>query len=112
MDKPTNPSSFFSWLELWFLRRFLRKHISQSRDHDQRIQAIYFLVRERAEEAFPEDNAPTLDEFLCEQFEKTQKSLALRRAHDAALQALGLVSLLRPGPEDATEEEDPCQANP
>lgn len=59
-------------LERWFLQRVLRNEVTHGYDHDKRISALYGMIRAAAEDEFTEDNAPTLSDFLSEQFEKTQ----------------------------------------
>ena len=59
-------------LELWIVRRYLRKQVIQGYDHHVRIAGLYQLIRDAAEAEFTEDNAPTLSSFLAECFESTQ----------------------------------------
>ena len=54
--------------EQWFLRRVIRKEVRRGYDHDLRITQLYTAIREAAEQEFTEDNVPTLNDFLTEQF--------------------------------------------
>ena len=54
------------------LKGIFKKAVIQGHDHTRNIERIYKLLREAAEEEFTEDNAPTLDGFLLECFEKSQ----------------------------------------
>jgi hypothetical protein len=60
-------------IQRWFLRRLLRQEVVQGPDHARRISELYGLIREAAENEFTEDNAPTMDAFLSECFQTTQK---------------------------------------
>ena len=56
----------------WMLGRIFRQEVRQGYDHDARIRTLYAKIRNAARKEFCEDNAPTLDSFLREQFELTQ----------------------------------------
>jgi len=59
-------------IEKWIVRNTIAKEVVQGWDHARNIQALYALIREACEAEFTEDNAPTMDVFLRELFEKTQ----------------------------------------
>jgi len=61
--------------ERWFIRRVFARDFVQGHDHARNIERVYGLVREVCEDEFTEDNAPTIDAFLSEQFKKTQYSM-------------------------------------
>lgn len=52
-------------------RTLVRDQLRQGPTTDRRIQRLYAIIREEAHSEFYEDNMPTLDEFLKEQFDKT-----------------------------------------
>lgn len=59
--------------EMWILQRIFKRAVIQSEHHAKNIELIYGAVREAAEKEFTEDNTPTIDDFLRERFEATQK---------------------------------------
>lgn len=62
-------------LELWLLRRLLRKHIvtnTWNGDHMHATGGIFQMVREVWHEVSYEDNAATISSCLSECFEATQ----------------------------------------
>ena len=59
--------------EKWFIKRVIRKEVKQSDIHALNIRNLYSMIREACENEFTEDNDPTLNSFLKEQFERTQK---------------------------------------
>jgi len=58
--------------EKWFIKRVFEREVIQGYDHDKRISNLYGMVREACRNEFIEDNKPTLDAFLREQFERAQ----------------------------------------
>lgn len=54
----------------WFLRRAIAGELRRAGP-----ASLYRMVRESAVAEFAEDNAPTLNAFLSEQFEATQDAL-------------------------------------
>jgi hypothetical protein len=58
--------------ENWFLKRIIKREVQQDYDHDKKHQALYQMIRDAHREEFTEDNEVTADDFLLEQFEKTQ----------------------------------------
>jgi hypothetical protein len=54
------------------LKKIFKEAVIQGPDHTGNIERIYKLLREATETEFTEDNAPTLDKFLLECFEKSQ----------------------------------------
>lgn len=56
-------------LEHFLLTRIFKRQVRQGPNHDKRIQYLYLMVRQAAEEEFPEDNSNTLETFLDEQFQ-------------------------------------------
>ena len=61
--------------ERWMLRRIFRRAMAQSPAHPNNIRDIYSLVREAARKEFYEDNDPTLNLFLQEQFAAAQQEV-------------------------------------
>lgn len=61
-----------SRLELWFLRRILRKIVTQGYYHSERIKDMYREIRVACEREFYEDNAATISSNLEEWFQATQ----------------------------------------
>ena len=59
--------------EKWFINRILKREVKQSSVHAKNISNLYGMIREVCESEFTEDNDPTLNSFLKEQFERTQK---------------------------------------
>jgi len=59
-------------LELFILKRILKKEVRQSFDHDAKITNLYTLIREAVTTEFTEDNVYTTDSYLRELFESTQ----------------------------------------
>lgn len=64
-----------NWLEEWGLRQIIRKQVIQGVGHDGRIANLYRVIREAVEEEFIEDSAITIDVFLKELFEMSQKCI-------------------------------------
>ena len=58
--------------ENWFLKRIIKREVQQGYTHDLMIMALYSMIRQACVEEFTEDNAPTMDAFLSELFERTQ----------------------------------------
>lgn len=58
--------------ERWFLKRLLKKLMRNKPWHDLHVRDVYSMVRRAAVEEFTEDNAPTTDDFLRREFERTQ----------------------------------------
>lgn len=54
--------------ERWIMARIIRKQVRQGHDHAERITEMYKMIREASEKEFNEDNIPTLNSFLTEQF--------------------------------------------
>lgn len=61
-----------NWFTHWFLKRTFRQEVKQGHYHDLKISNLYAMIREAAENEFTEDNAPTIDAFLRECFERAQ----------------------------------------
>jgi len=59
--------------EKWFVKRVFAKEVTQGYDHNMRIIHLYRMINKAAKKEFVEDNKPTLDAFLKEQFEKALK---------------------------------------
>ena len=57
--------------EKWFIKRIFEREVQQGYDHDKKIMNLYRMVHRAALKEFREDNKPTLDDFLREQFEKS-----------------------------------------
>lgn len=62
-----------SRFEKWLLKLIIAKASIQG-DHRKNIEMIYQIIRECFEERFTEDNASTMDQFLKDRFELTQKN--------------------------------------
>lgn len=62
-----------SKLKYWILKKIIRSEIIQGECHDKKITGLYQMIRDAAEEEFTEDNIPTMNSFLQECFDKTQK---------------------------------------
>ena len=73
-----------SRFELWFIRRVLKREVTQGFDHDRRITNLYGLIRAACEREFYEDNSITLDASLREWFEASQFSPQSTGEADAA----------------------------
>jgi hypothetical protein len=58
--------------ERWFLKRIIKREVRQGYDHAAKHVALYQMIRDAHRAEFTEDNAVTADDFLQEQFEKTQ----------------------------------------
>jgi hypothetical protein len=54
------------------LKKIFEQAVRQRPEHDKNIRCIFKLLREAVENEFREDNAPTLDGFMLEIFEKSQ----------------------------------------
>ena len=63
-----------SRFEKWILKGIFAKAVIQGPDHTHNITKLYSMIREACDEKFREDNSPTIDHFLLECFDKTQKS--------------------------------------
>lgn len=61
--------------EEWFLRRVIRKEVTQGYDHAQKITNLYTMIRVAAEQEFTEDNVVTMNSYLTEWFEKSLRKL-------------------------------------
>lgn len=61
----------------WLFKRLVAREVIQGYDHARNIEYLYAMIREKCEEEFTEDNAPTMDSFLRERFEATQTASAL-----------------------------------
>lgn len=57
----------------FIFKSIIRKQVRQGPNHPDKIQFLYQMIRDAAEEEFYEDNTPTLNCFLKELFTKTQK---------------------------------------
>lgn len=62
-----------SSFDMWLLRRIFKRAVIQSPEHANNITKIYATLREAAHNEFTEDNTPTLDDFMRERFEISQK---------------------------------------
>ena len=60
-------------IELWILKRIIKKEISQNITHKNNIINLYQIIRNAIESEFTEDNYITTDNFLLECFTETQK---------------------------------------
>ena len=58
--------------ENWMLKRIARRLVVQSPSHASNIAKYYEIMTEAAEKEFREDNVPTVNSFLQEQFEKAK----------------------------------------
>ncbi len=54
----------YNFLEKWFLRKIIKKTVTQGWSHRLRIIEFYRLLIDGARLEFSEDNKPTLDMFL------------------------------------------------
>ena len=54
-------------LEEWFLKRIIAKEVKHG-NHAERIAHLFDLIYQACKKEFVEDNAPTLNAFLLEQF--------------------------------------------
>ena len=57
--------------EKWFIKRVIEREVMQGYDHDKKITNLYRMINHACRTEFCEDNKPTLDSFLTEQFEKS-----------------------------------------
>ena len=64
--------------ENWFLKQIIKREVRQGYTHDLKIMALYSMIRQACVEEFTEDNEVTADDFLLEQFEKTQSQNLFR----------------------------------
>ena len=55
--------------ERWFLRKLLRKQVTQGYTHDKRITELYREIHDAAKREFYEDNVFTRNAYLREWFE-------------------------------------------
>lgn len=55
----------------WMLRGILRKVVRQDGYQEQKITQLYAQIREAVEQEYYEDNKPTIDSFLTEQFNRS-----------------------------------------
>jgi len=60
-------------LERWLLRRIFRQIVQQGAYHADNIAEVYHLLHQACRREFCEDNAPTLDSFLLEQFQRSAR---------------------------------------
>lgn len=60
-------------LRRFLFRRLVAREVRQG-EHAYRITQMYREIRAACEREFPEDNSPTLDAFLRECFEVTQRT--------------------------------------
>ena len=60
--------------ERWFIKRVMRREFVQGPAHAKNIENMYGMIRTVCEREFTEDTAPTLDAFLAERFESTQRT--------------------------------------
>ena len=63
--------------ERWFLKRVIAREVRQG-NHEPRIIELYSMIRRACDSEFFEDNIPTMDSFLQECFDKTQKGLTVK----------------------------------
>jgi hypothetical protein len=56
-------------LEFKLLQQLLKREVKQGPMSGQNIRGLYMMIRQAAEAEFYEDNIPTLNAFLQEQFE-------------------------------------------
>ena len=61
--------------ERWYLKRIIAREVIQGPDHAENIKNLYSMIRNACDKEFYEDNDPTLDFFLLELFDATQKSI-------------------------------------
>ena len=59
-------------IERWFLKRIIKKEVTQGYDHQKNITNLYRMIREEVQEEFIEDNVPTINCVLAECFNETQ----------------------------------------
>ena len=62
-------------IESWFLNRLLKREVTQGYRHQNNIRNLYRLIYGAAKEEFCEDNNPTLEDFLTEQYEEALKEI-------------------------------------
>lgn len=55
----------------WMLRGILREVVRQDGYQEQKITQLYAQIREAVEQEYYEDNKPTIDSFLTEQFNRS-----------------------------------------
>jgi len=63
------------------LKKIFEQAVRQGPEHYENIGCIFKLLREAAENEFREDNAPTLDGFMLELFEKSQSIYYKKDSH-------------------------------
>ena len=51
-------------VEQWFLKRVIKREVTQGFHHAQNITNLYSMIINAARNEFTEDNKPTLDAFL------------------------------------------------
>jgi len=51
-------------VELWLVKRIIKREVIQGFDHDRRIFRLYLMIIDACRDEFSEDNKPTLDGFL------------------------------------------------
>ena len=59
--------------ETWFIKKVLQREVVQSHRHAGNIRNFYKMIGDACENEFIEDNTSTLNAFLKEQFDATQK---------------------------------------
>jgi hypothetical protein len=57
--------------ERWFMKRIIRREVRQGFDHQERITAMYRMIRVACENEFYEDNVTSQNAYLTEWFEKS-----------------------------------------
>jgi len=62
-------------LETWLLKKIFNRIVTQGPHHEENIKQVYGMMREAWEKEFYETNAPTMDAFLFECFDSTQRNL-------------------------------------
>lgn len=62
-----------SKFEKWILHRIFKRAVIQSCSHKCNITEIYAIMHDECELQFKEDNTPTLDSFLHECFDSSQR---------------------------------------
>lgn len=56
-------------VERYFVKQLMEREVTQGYDHTKNIRDLFRMICRAAREEFTEDNKPTLDAFLREQFE-------------------------------------------
>lgn len=68
--------SELSRFEKWIIRRIFKRAVIQSFCHKGNITEIYGIMHDECELQYKEDNAPTLDAFLHECFDASQRGFS------------------------------------